>query len=63
VIGAAANSPAVSKLRENQISISEKVVNAHMGVYDNMAFGLKMRKFDKPDIAKRIFDDRTEAAI
>src|SRR5690349_643953 len=26
----------------------------HMSVYDNMAFGLKMRKFDKPDIAKRI---------
>src|SRR6478752_8625809 len=26
----------------------------HMSVYDNMAFGLKMRKFDKPDIEKRI---------
>src|ERR1700712_4036752 len=26
----------------------------HMTVYDNMAFGLKMRKFDKPDIAKRV---------
>ena len=24
----------------------------HMTVYDNMAFGLKMRKFDKPEIAK-----------
>src|SRR5713101_3924657 len=28
----------------------------HMSVYDNMAFGLKMRKFAKPDIAKRVQD-------
>ncbi|MFM9939059.1 MAG: ABC transporter ATP-binding protein [Hyphomicrobiaceae bacterium] len=26
----------------------------HMSVYDNMAFGLKMRKFDKPEIKKRV---------
>ena len=26
----------------------------HMSVYDNMAFGLKMRKFEKPEIEKRI---------
>ena len=26
----------------------------HMTVYDNMAFGLKMRKFDKAEIAKRV---------
>jgi multiple sugar transport system ATP-binding protein len=26
----------------------------HMSVYDNMAFGLKMRKFDRPEIAKRV---------
>src|SRR5471032_3091739 len=26
----------------------------HMTVYDNMAFGLKMRKFDKPEIEKRV---------
>src|SRR6266540_451153 len=26
----------------------------HMSVYDNMTFGLKMRKFAKPDIAKRV---------
>src|SRR5579864_3373187 len=26
----------------------------HMTVYDNMAFGLKMRKFDKPEIARRV---------
>src|SRR6184192_50204 len=26
----------------------------HMSVYDNMAFGLKMRKFAKADIAKRV---------
>src|SRR5271163_2174097 len=28
----------------------------HMTVYDNMAFGLKMRKFDKSEIAKRVKD-------
>src|SRR6188474_635119 len=28
----------------------------HMSVYDNMAFGLKMRKFDKAEIAKRVKD-------
>src|SRR5215475_7791771 len=28
----------------------------HMSVYDNMAFGLKMRKFDRGDIAKRVKD-------
>src|SRR5437016_5235591 len=26
----------------------------HMSVYDNMAFGLKMRKFDRPEIARRV---------
>src|ERR671919_2184178 len=26
----------------------------HMSVYDNMAFGLKMRKFDKSEIARRV---------
>src|SRR6058998_3414152 len=26
----------------------------HMSVYDNMAFGLKMRKFDKATIATRV---------
>jgi multiple sugar transport system ATP-binding protein len=26
----------------------------HMSVYDNMAFGLKMRKFDKAEISKRV---------
>src|SRR5437879_6713045 len=28
----------------------------HMSVYDNMAFGLKMRKFDRGEIAKRVQD-------
>jgi multiple sugar transport system ATP-binding protein len=28
----------------------------HMSVYDNMAFGLKMRKFDKSEIQKRVQD-------
>ena len=28
----------------------------HMSVFDNMAFGLKMRKFDRREIAKRVAD-------
>ncbi|HET7884164.1 MAG TPA: sn-glycerol-3-phosphate ABC transporter ATP-binding protein UgpC [Acetobacteraceae bacterium] len=28
----------------------------HMSVYDNMAFGLKMRKFERPEIARRVQD-------
>ena len=28
----------------------------HMSVYDNMAFGLKMRKFDKSEIKKRVMN-------
>src|SRR5512145_664885 len=28
----------------------------HMSVFDNMAFGLKMRKFDKAEIAQRVKD-------
>uniref|UniRef100_UPI0005769B21 ABC transporter ATP-binding protein n=1 Tax=Bradyrhizobium japonicum TaxID=375 RepID=UPI0005769B21 len=28
----------------------------HMTVYDNMAFGLKMRKFEKPEIDKRVLE-------
>ena len=33
----------------------------HMSVYDNMAFGLKMRKFDKAEIKKRV--DRAAAIL
>src|ERR1700730_14389342 len=29
-------------------------LSPHMSLYDNMAFGLKMRKFDKPEIQKRV---------
>src|SRR5271167_4411048 len=28
----------------------------HMSLHDNMAFGLKMRKFDRAEIAKRVHD-------
>src|SRR5881275_228780 len=28
----------------------------HMSVYDNMAFGLRMRKFEKPEIDQRVRD-------
>ena len=28
----------------------------HMSVYDNLAFGLKLRKFSKPEIKKRVVD-------
>src|SRR6478735_3906518 len=33
----------------------------HMSVYDNMAFGLKMRKFDKAEIKRRV--DRAAAIL
>src|SRR5436309_11584147 len=33
----------------------------HMTVYDNMAFGLKMRKFDKGEIKRRV--DRAAAIL
>jgi multiple sugar transport system ATP-binding protein len=29
---------------------------SHMSVYDNLAFGLKLRKFSKPEIKKRVID-------
>src|ERR1700752_1305168 len=35
----------------------------HMSVYDNMAFGLKMRKFPKAEIAKRVQDAAEILAI
>src|SRR6201747_1237915 len=31
-------------------------LSPHMSVYDNMAFGLKMRKFEKPEIDQRVRD-------
>src|SRR6202023_1899436 len=35
----------------------------HMSVYDNMAFGLKMRKFEKPEIDQRVRDAADILAI
>src|SRR5438034_2321685 len=35
----------------------------HMTVYDNMAFGLKMRKFPKADIEKRVSETATLLGI
>jgi multiple sugar transport system ATP-binding protein len=35
----------------------------HMSVYDNMAFGLKMRKFPKPEIEKRVREAATLLSI
>jgi multiple sugar transport system ATP-binding protein len=34
----------------------------HMSVYDNMAFGLKMRKFSRADIARRVQEAGSQAA-
>jgi len=34
----------------------------HMSVYDNMAFGLKMRKFERPEIDKRVRERPTSSA-
>ncbi|MCA1660161.1 MAG: sn-glycerol-3-phosphate ABC transporter ATP-binding protein UgpC [Verrucomicrobiaceae bacterium] len=35
----------------------------HMSVYDNMAFGLKLRRFPKPEIRKRVEDAATILGI
>lgn len=35
----------------------------HMSVYDNLAFGLKLRRFPKPEIKKRVLDAATILGI
>src|SRR5260370_10367144 len=40
--------------REIAMVLQNYALSPHMSVYDNMALGLKMRKFAKPDIAKRV---------
>ena len=40
--------------RDIAIVVQNYALYPPMTVYDNMAFGLKMRKFDKPEIAKRV---------
>src|SRR3989449_1795228 len=47
------------KKRDIAIVFQNYALYPHMTVYDNMAFGLKMRKFPKADIEKRV----REAAI
>src|SRR5881397_2992058 len=44
------------KKRDIAIVFQNYALYPHMTVYDNMAFGLKMRKFPKAEIAKRVKD-------
>src|SRR5947207_1965407 len=44
------------KDREIAMVFQNYALYPHMTVYDNMAFGLKMRKFPKPEIQKRVRD-------
>src|SRR6478736_3771888 len=45
-----------SKDRDVAIVFQNYALYPHMSVYDNMAFGLKMRKVPKPEIQKRVQD-------
>src|SRR5687768_13304047 len=45
-----------SKDRDIAMVFQNYALYPHMSVYDNMAFGLKMRKFPKPEIQKRVQD-------
>src|SRR4026209_2445395 len=45
-----------SKDRDIAMVFQNYALYPHMSVYDNMAFGLKMRKFSKPDIQKRVHE-------
>ena len=42
------------KARDIAMVFQNYALYPHMSVYDNMAFGLKMRKFAKPEIATRV---------
>src|SRR5574337_1256823 len=48
----------LEEITSGTIKIGDRVVNdvpyPHMTVYDNMAFGLKLRKFPKPEIQQRV---------
>src|SRR5205809_5594519 len=48
--------PQPPKARDIAMVFQNYALYPHMTVYDNMAFGLKMRKFPKPEIAKRVGD-------
>src|SRR4029079_12502802 len=43
-----------TKDRDIAMVVANYALYPHMSVYDNMAFGLKMRKFPKPEIARRV---------
>src|ERR1700730_10393112 len=40
--------------RDIAMVVQNSALYPHMSVYDNMAFGLKMRKFDRAEIGKRV---------
>src|SRR5438128_7142027 len=51
------------KDRDMAMVIKNYALYPHMTVYDNMAFGLKMRKFPKADIEKRVSEAATLLGI
>src|SRR6266487_3013015 len=51
------------KRRDIAIVFQNYALYPHMTVYDNMAFGLKMRKFPKADIEKRVSEAATLLGI
>jgi multiple sugar transport system ATP-binding protein len=53
-IGANVVNKVPPKARDIAMVFQNYALYPHMTVYDNMAFGLKMRKFPKPEIAKRV---------
>src|SRR3982074_2705126 len=55
-IGARAVNDLPPKDRDIAMVFQNYALYPHMTVYDNMAFGLKMRKFPKPEIQKRVKD-------
>jgi multiple sugar transport system ATP-binding protein len=44
------------KDRDISMVFQNDALYPHMSVYDNLAFGLKLRKFPKPEIKKRVLD-------
>ena len=53
-IGATVVNRVPPKERDIAMVFQNYALYPHMSVYDNMAFGLKMRKFEKAEIAKRV---------
>lgn len=56
VIGEKRVNDVAPKDRDIAMVFQNYALYPHMNVYDNMAFGLKLRKFDKKEIERRVMD-------